>query len=99
MKKSENCGTSAHFFLLQTSKDKHITKRCRAFLSCHSLSKSGQTIGTMLEGNRYPQKKVEKKHDTVLQTKVQEALQTSKIYLQFHFQKVKTTGIAYSAGS
>ena len=73
-----------HSFI-QIPKDKHISKRCRTFLSCHSLSKSGQTIGTMLGCSLTPRatdmhkKAVENHHGSVLQSKVQQAFQVQNL--------------------
>jgi hypothetical protein len=82
------------FFIIyyRSQKTSTLQKDAGLFLSCHSLSKSGQTIGTMLGCSLTPRatdihkKTVEKKHDTVLQTKVQEALQVL-IYMQNFFSK------------
>lgn len=62
-----------------------MQKDAGLFLSCHSLSKSGQTVGTMLGCSLTPRatdihkKTVEENHETVLQIKVQQALQVQHI--------------------
>ena len=64
-----------------------MQKDAGLFLSCHSLSKSGQTVGTMLGCTLTPRatdihkKTVEENHETVLQIKVQHALQVQYIQL------------------
>lgn len=72
------------FFIIYDTVDlkrqAHYKKMQGFFYPAIALSKSGQTIGTMLGCSLTPRatdmhkKTVEEKHDTVLQTKVQEAL-------------------------
>ena len=68
-----------------------MQKDAELFLSCHRLSKSGQTVGTMLGSSLKPRstdihkKTVEENHEIVLQIKVQQALQVQHIQL---FKKI-----------
>lgn len=73
------------YIFYRSQKTSTFQKDAGLFLSCHSLSKSGQTIGTMLGCSLTPRatdmhkKKVEKHHRSVLQSKVQQAIQVQHL--------------------
>ena len=68
-------------FYTDLKRQADFKKMLEFFFSCHSLSKSGQTIGTMLGCSLTPRatdmhkKAIENHHGSVLQSKVQQAFQ------------------------
>ena len=71
--------------LYRSQKTSKFQNDAGLFLSCHSLSKSGQTIGTMLGCSLTPRatdmhkKAIENHHGSVLQSKVQQAFQVQNL--------------------